>query len=126
MLQTMNMLLGVFYDRVRVVRILYFLQIQMLVIINMFRVKQKEMCYHNVLMQRLYNEVNLHSVLYSDFGLEEYLSDDEGEDLEEDGMKKFAATVPVDYVYLVFEFVLMWHLMLVENAYSKQYVLIKQ
>ena len=67
-LQTMYMLLGVFYDRVRVVRILYFLQIQMVGIINMSRAKYKNMCNHNFLMQRLYNVVNLPSDCYSNFG----------------------------------------------------------
>ena len=45
-LQTLSMRLGVCYERVRVVCSLSFLQIRMLVIINMFMAKHKEMCNH--------------------------------------------------------------------------------
>ena len=40
-LKTMSMCLGVFYERARVVCNISFLQIRMLVIINMFMVKHK-------------------------------------------------------------------------------------
>ena len=49
-------------------------------------------------------------IVCDNYNFNTYLSDDEGEDLEEDGMKKVVATVPVDYVSLVFEFVLRWPL----------------
>ena len=61
-------------------------------------------------MQRLYNDVNLPSDRYSKFEWEEYTSDDEGEELEEDGTKKLVVPVPIDYISLVFEFVLRWPL----------------
>lgn len=68
------------------------------------------MCNHNVLMQRLCNGIHLPRCRYSEFGWKEYLSDDEGEDLEEDGMKKVVATLPKYYVSVVFDFVLRWPL----------------
>ena len=110
MLQTMRMRLGVFYEKARVVLSLSFLQLQMLVIINMFMVKNKEMCNQNVVMQRLYNDDNWPSDHYSKFESEEYKSDDECEEVEEDGMKKLVVPVPIDYFSLVFEFVLRWPL----------------
>lgn len=110
-LKAMSLLLGVFDERARVLHTLSFLQIRMLVIINMFIITHEEMFKHNVRMQRLYKENQLARNHYSIFLWEEYLSDDEAKDFEEDGSKNLVTTVPIDYVSLVFVFFLRWTLM---------------